>query len=234
MHTKINKNKTKINKNKNKTKINKNKTKINKNKTKINKNKTKINKKKLKKKIKKNQIGGKLCDTSDDPYTLTGEAEIEGSSTWFLYKDENYPNIIIKKVGLSTWVDRKDIINEISATTKAGNLEVGPKVVYSTICEENVKKLGVLPVGYIVMEFINGRILNKEDIKNRQITDQINMLLTIMHENDMRHNDLHKGNIMIGNIEGQEPRVFIIDHATVDRPKTTDVALTTEDIIFEK
>ena len=59
-----------------------------------------------------------------------------------------------------------------------------------------------------------------------------NRLLSLMHTNDMRHNDLHNGNIMIGNVAGDEERVWIIDH-NGNSPKQHDKAHTVNDIVFE-
>ena len=127
-------------------------------------------------------------------------------------------------MGPAKWLKEDAIMKEINATTKAGDLGIGPEVVFSTIClEERGEKTDV--VGYIVMKFIQGRTLKKEDLQDKGIVDEINILLLKMHKHSMKHNDLHNGNIMIGytkkaddatptkQVELINDRVWIIDHS---------------------
>ena len=169
--------------------------------------------------------GGALCpqnNSAEDIYNLSYSYKCEGSQTWLLYKDETQDDVIIKKVGPAEWLTENTIKKEIDATTKAGNLGIGPEVVFSTIChEERGEK--TYAVGYIVMKFIHGRTLKKKDLKDKCIVEQINALLKEMGANDMKHNDLHNGNIMIGyTTDDATPidptvlineRVWIIDHS---------------------
>jgi predicted unusual protein kinase regulating ubiquinone biosynthesis (AarF/ABC1/UbiB family) len=64
-------------------------------------------------------------------------------------------------------------------------------------------------------------------LQDKGIVDEINILLLKMHENSMKHNDLHNGNIMIGytkkaddatstkQVELINDRVWIIDHSGI-------------------
>ena len=174
-------------------------------------------------------IGGSLCpqnNSAEDIYELKETAKCEGSQTWLLYKDVTRDDVIIKKLGPANWLKEDAIMKEIEATTKAGDLGIGPEVVFSTIChEERGEKSDV--VGYIVMKFIQGRTLKIEDLQDKGIVDEINILLLKMHENSMKHNDLHNGNIMIGytkkaddatstkQVELINDRVWIIDHSGI-------------------
>tara|TARA_B110000008_G_C16961658_1_gene560408 strand:+ start:1888 stop:2664 length:777 start_codon:yes stop_codon:yes gene_type:complete len=184
--------------------------------------------------------GGALCPqngSAEDIYDLKETAKCEGSQTWLLYKDATQDDVIIKKVGPAKWLTEDTIKKEIDATTKAGNLGIGPEVVFSTICHE--EKRDETCVGYIVMKFIQGRTLKKEDLQDKGIVEKINALLLEMHDNDMKHNDLHNGNIMIGyTIDDATPidptvlideRVWIIDHSGSE-PNHDDSPLTHLDI----
>lgn len=181
------------------------------------------------------QKAGKLFPNRSSPEDVYDLGEVfNRDATWLLYRDSNNENLIIKELGPSLWFGVDYIKKEIEATTKAGELSIGPKVIYSTI--GNVAKVvksetRELPVGYIVMEYIDGRSLTKSDLEDEEIVNEINHLLALMHENDMRHDDLHNKNVMIGNLVGQESRVWIIDHSGA-KPRPRDSPLTVENIEF--
>jgi hypothetical protein len=186
----------------------------------------------------RSQNTGSLIPNNDDQfdvYNIGEKANIAGSHTWMLYNDPDDDNIIIKKLGPSAWLSLDDIKQEINATTKAGKLGIGPKVIYSVTGTESVKKRGIvrdIDVGYLVLELINGRSIQISDLENEGIRNEVNRMLSLMHTNGMRHNDLHNGNIMIGNVIGDEERVWIIDH-NGNTPKQHDKAHTFNDIVFE-
>ena len=175
----------------------------------------------------KKYTGGALCPQNNsaiDIYNLTEAIKCEGSQTWLLYKDATRDDVIIKKLGPVKWLTEDTIIKEIEATTKAGDLGIGPEVVFSTICQEE-RGGKTYAAGYIVMKFIQGRTLKKKDLRDKDIVDEINMLLLKMHDYDMKHDDLHNGNIMIGYTKKTDDatpidssvlineRVWIIDHS---------------------
>jgi len=172
-----------------------------------------------------------------DIYNLDEIANVKGSQSWLLYRDSGNNDVIIKKLGPAKWLTEDAIAKEIEATTKAGELGIGPEVVFSTIGDEEdfskwTKKTNTYAVGYIVMKFINGRSLQDSDLDDTAIVDEINELLLKMHENGMKHDDLHNGNIMIGNIDDDEERVWIIDHSGSE-PKPSDDPQTIQNISFE-
>jgi serine/threonine protein kinase len=145
-----------------------------------------------------------------DIYNLSEVANVKGSQTWLLYKDANNKDVIIKKLGPARWLKRDAIESEIVATTKAGDLGIGPPVVFSTIGKEGNYDY---PVGYIVMKFIDGRSIQKDDLDDQSLVKEVNDLLKKMHDNGLRHDDLHNGNIMIGSI--------VSEHAS-DEPSSDD------------
>ena len=180
--------------------------------------------------------GGALCpqnDSAEDIYDLKETVKVEGPQTWLLYKDATRDDVIIKKLGPAKWLTEDTIIKEIDATIKAGDLGIGPEVVFSTICHEEIREKRY--VGYIVMKFIQGRTLKKADLQNERIIEEINALLLKMHDNNMKHNDLHNGNIMIGYTTNYatptdpavliNERVWIIDYSG-SKPNHDDSPLT--------
>lgn len=148
--------------------------------------------------------GGNSPENPLGIYRLSEVANVKGSQTWLLYQDDDHRDVIIKKLGPARWLKRDAIESEIDATTKAGDLGIGPPVVFSTIGKE-----GEYPVGYIVMKFIDGRSIQKDDLHDQSLVKEVNDLLKKMHDNGLRHDDLHNGNIMIGSI--------VSDHAS-DEP----------------
>ena len=202
------------------------------------KNSTTRKSKSMQSKSRISQYTGSLIPNNNDEfdiYNLGNEANISDSHTWMFYNDPGDDNIIIKKLGPSSWLSLDDINQEINATTKAGKLGIGPRVIYSVTGTETVKKRGIfreMDMGYMVLELINGRSIQISDLDNEHIRNEVNRLLSLMHTNDMRHNDLHNGNIMIGNVAGDEERVWIIDH-NGNSPKQHDKAHTVNDIVFE-
>jgi hypothetical protein len=112
--------------------------------------------------------GGALCTAP--AYRMgkqIGVKEQMEQSEDSLYVDFNNRDIIIKKItgGGSPYSKSKipadigkiyvDIYTEIKLTMKAAALGVGPRILYSKICSDKNLK----PVGYLVMERINGTYL---------------------------------------------------------------------------
>lgn len=170
--------------------------------------------------------GGALCPGSDDPYDIGGPNKrdnVIGMSTFFIYRDVNDPDIAVKEMPLPKWLSRAKAEEEFEYAKIAGDLGVGPKVFYTTFCEDNGKT-----VGYMVMEYIDGRTFRESDLENKDLVDQLNGLFKVMGDNDMYQEDLHSQNVMIGRTASDETeRVYLIDFGGIGptegrRPRTVN------------
>ena len=158
--------------------------------------------------------GGALCPGSDDPYNIGGPNKRDnmiGRSTFLIYRDVNDPTIVVKEIELPKWLPRAQVEAEFEYARRAGDLGVGPKVFYTTFCEINGKT-----VGYMVMEYIDGRTFQTTDMENQEFVDQLNRLFEVMSENDMYYHDLHSQNVMVGRTSSDETeRVYLIDFGDI-------------------
>ena len=114
--------------------------------------------------------GGALCPDSQDEYDIGGpnkQDNIIASSAYYVYRDVNNPDVVIKEIPVVGWVTRENVENEFENARKAGEIGVGPKLEYTTLCE-----IEGVTVGYLVMEYIKGETL-KQSIWNDEIVDQI-------------------------------------------------------------
>ena len=176
--------------------------------------------------------GGSLCEAPT--YRMgkqIGIKEQMEQSEDSLYVDFNNKDIIIKKItgGGSPYSKSNkpadigkvyvDIYTEIKLTMKAATLGVGPRILYSKICSDKNLK----PVGYLVMERINGVYLQKEEIVQNAL--EIHRLIDILYDNRIEHGDLHNRNILFGSTPSNpKPRIWIIDYgdAYVMKPSQTE------------
>lgn len=160
--------------------------------------------------------GGALCPDSDDIYDIGGpnkQDNIIASSSYYVYRDVNNPDVVIKEIPVIGWVTREDVENEFENARKAGEIGVGPKVEYTTFCEIDGKT-----VGYLVMEYIKGETLKTEHMQNDEIVDQINNLFITMADNNMYQAEIHSMNIMIGKTStDSSDRVYFIDFAGLSK-----------------
>lgn len=164
--------------------------------------------------------GGALCEAP--VYRMgkqIGIKEQMEQSEDSLYVDFNNRDIIIKKItgGGSPYSKSNkpsdiakiyvDIYTEIKLTTKAAALGVGPRILYSKICSDKNLK----PVGYLVMERINGAYLQKDQIVQNAL--EIRTLIDNLYDARIEHGDLHNRNIMMGTTPSNpEIRIWIIDY----------------------
>jgi hypothetical protein len=160
--------------------------------------------------------GGALCDDGDPNDTYTRSSTF-GGSTWVLYNVEGDTTKVIKEVGPAIWISKGEIEREIEIATRAGKLNVGPKVYYSKICyvPNTIKTFAaeMLPVGYIVMDKIVGRTLNKRYLADPGIKRQIDKLLDKLANNRISYTDLHSHNMMYGKTkDDKHKRVYLIDY----------------------
>jgi hypothetical protein len=176
--------------------------------------------------------GGALCEAP--AYRMgkqIGIKEQMEQSEDSLYVDFNNRDLIIKKItgGGSPYSKSKspadigkiyiDIYTEIKLTMKAASLGVGPRIVYSKICSDKNLK----PVGYLVMERINGTYLRKDQIEQNAL--EIRTLIDNLYDARIEHGDLHNRNILIGSTPSNpEPRIWIIDYgdAYLMKPSQTE------------
>lgn len=176
--------------------------------------------------------GGALCEAPI--YRMgkqIGVKEQMEQSEDSLYVDFNNRNIIIKKItgGGSPYSKSNkpsdiakiyvDIYTEIKLTMKAATLGVGPRILYSKICSDKNLK----PVGYLVMERINGTYLRKNQIEQNAL--EIRTLIDNLYDARIEHGDLHNRNILIGSTPSNpEIRIWIIDYgdAYLMKPSQTE------------
>lgn len=186
------------------------------------KHKTKKFKKKHRKKgTSKKQVGGKLCGNklygqdNNDIYT---KGEQLFSSTNKLYEDKNNSNILIKQIGpeynFFNFISRK-IENEVAAAKIANELNIGPKIFYSTICIDPTDYEKI--IGYIVMEKIDGKTIKNENEIELYI-DEIFNKINLLYENNIYYNDIHVNNFIIDN---KTKNIFIIDYDELCDPQET-------------
>lgn len=161
--------------------------------------------------------GGALCPDSGESMDIydIAEKKVVGASTYFIYEDDKNSELVIKVIPVAKWMKKEQVEQEFQNAIKAGELNIGPKVVYTTFCEIDGKT-----VGYLVMQHIHGRTLKADDMGNSEIVEQLNNLFEIMNTNDMYMNDLHSNNIMIGKTdEDVTDRVYLIDFSDIDKMK---------------
>lgn len=167
--------------------------------------------------------GGKLCETSNNAeniYTINPDRKI--GSTWYVYDDMIDKDIVIKEIGPIYYAsDMEQIKEELFVAKLASDLQVGPKVLYTKICEIPKYKN---PISYIVMERIYGdtleNLMNRGDISDadyKKYIDEYTRLLDSLYDNGITLHDRVLRNIMYGYTKSQPiPRIWIIDFGFVD------------------
>jgi hypothetical protein len=197
----------------------------------IYKNKTKSKIKTITKKHKRNLkkgttmkiVGGKLCNPktvmkndknnkNDNIEDIYDKGKIIYSSTYFIYEDKNNPDILIKQIGPEYNYFNyllKKIDDEIDASKVAAQLNIGPKIYYSTVCIDptNYEKI----IGYIVMERIYGKNIDTKLEVDNYIDDIFNKI-SLLYDNGIYYNDFHKNNFII---ENKTNKLYIIDYGEI-------------------
>ena len=211
------------------------------NKTKTRKRITNKHKNNIKKGTTKKLIGGKLCNAktvlnntnmtynkNNNIEDIYDKGKIIYSSTFFIYEDKNNPNILIKQIGPEYNYFNyllKKIDDEMEASKIAAQLNIGPKIYYSTLCIDPTDYEKI--IGYIVMERIYGKnIDNKLEIDN--YIDDIFNKINLLYENGIYYNDFHVNNFII---EDKTNKLYIIDYGEIcDINETYCEKYTKEDI----
>jgi len=194
----------------------------------IYKNKTKTRTRIITKKHEKNRkkgttmkvVGGKLCKSktviknnkNDNIEDIYDKGKMIYNSTYSIYEDKNNPDILIKQIGPEYNYFNyllKKIDYEIDTSKVASQLNIGPKIYYSTVCIDptNYEKI----IGYIVMERIYGKnITTKLEIDN--YIDDIFNKINLLYDNGIYYNDFHVNNFII---ENKTNKLYIIDYGEI-------------------
>ena len=193
-----------------------------------NKTKTKTKIRTITKKHKNNRkkgttmkiIGGKLCNPktviknnkNNNIEDIYDKGKMIYSSTYSIYEDNNNNDILIKQIGPEynyfNYLFKK-IDDEIDASKVAAQLNIGPKIYYSTVCIDptNYEKI----IGYIVMEKIDGKNIDtKLEIDN--YIDYIFNKINLLYDNGIYYNDFHVNNFII---ENKTNKLYIIDYGEI-------------------
>lgn len=183
--------------------------------------KNKIKKSNLKKGTKKRQHGGKLCNRKlydNDNNDIYSKGNEIFSSTNKIYEDKNNSNILIKQIGpeynFFNFLSRK-IDNEAKAAKIAYELDIGPKIFYSTICIDPTDYEKI--IGYIVMDKIIGKPLSTESEIDMYI-DEIFNKINLLYKNNIYYNDFQVNNFII---ENRTKKLYIIDYGEICDPDET-------------
>ena len=163
--------------------------------------------------IKKLQ-GGALCN-SKARYTRgkrIGQGDQASDKDALFVAKENEDLLIKQLVGTGSTMDEiyKSIVSEIKFTIRAGELGVGPKIIFSQIRSD----MHLQPVGYMVMDRITGSYIKQADvIRHGSI---IKKLLDKLYDGGINHGDVHNRNIILDD----DGRIYIIDYGSA-MPFTT-------------
>ena len=166
--------------------------------------------------------GGKLgsCQNSNK-YNISNRLPVN-SSTGVLYYNMKNPNIIIKTVGPSEWLNDDRIKDELEASKLASDLYLGPKVHYSCFDDKN-------KIGYIVMDKIYGVTVDKildmvNNSKKNEISAIAKELFTQLYVNGIYHRDTHPGNFMWGTTQSEpRERMWIIDFGNIETVNESNI-----------
>ena len=153
--------------------------------------------------------GGALCN-SKARYTRgkrIGQGD-QATNKDTLYIAKENSDLIIKQLsGAGRNLDEiyKSIVAEIKFTIKAGELGVGPKIIFAQI-RSDLKRQH--PVGYLVMDRITGSYIKSADVlDNRKV---IKNLLDKLYDAGINHGDVHNRNIILDD----DGRIWIIDYGS--------------------
>ena len=150
-------------------------------------------------------------------YTIDPTRKI--GSTWYVYDDVDNKDIVIKEIGPFRYAgDFKQAQLELEIAQLASDLQVGPQVLYHTMCPD---EKGKYPVVYLVMERIYGDTVENmkaslSEIDYKRMMAEYRRLLDILYDHGVTITDRAERNIMYGyTLYHPEPRVWIIDFGCV-------------------
>lgn len=166
----------------------------------------------------KHKKGGKLCNNNNNNNSTNNiytKKNIFKQSTWSTYNV--YNNItrknnkyIVKEIPYSKykWVKLNNIKEEHSISKIADELGIGPKVVFSKICDGT---------SYLVMEKIHGKTFN-EFTPSKKDEIEKEKLIKIFNDNGYFIGDIdnYDGNFMKGyTLSEPNERVWMIDYGDI-------------------
>ena len=151
-----------------------------------------------------------------DKYKLVKKLNSGMYGTTYLVKhDNNNKAIKIQNINIGKSWSMKTICNELSELLKevfllekASNIKVSPKIYDKYMCFH--KKSETLSF-YIVMEYIDGvtlqDFLKKKPVLSKKDKSTLLNMVKKLHKENIIHNDLHSGNIMVT----KNHKFYIID-----------------------
>ena len=156
-----------------------------------------------------NQKGGQLCKNPIPGDIYTRGAEV-GRGTLAVYEalttGGNNTDFVVKIIPFI----KRAAVTEFKIAKYAGDIGIGPRVIWETVCDE---------IGYIVMERIHGYSLANAPLSKpiHEHIEGVKQLLDRMYDAKLYMHDRNLGNFMYGStISHPEPRYWIIDYDFVD------------------
>lgn len=191
-------------------------------------------------KLRKNRVtrrrykGGSFCQKPMNNSNLgkysIGKMLFNGVIFEFVENGVVNPDYIVKKVEYPLEDDKNTLSEEdLKAiylelelehiiTKKAGEIGVGPKIIFSTVCKND----DGVPTSYMIMENIKGsdfKYKGKKGMPNIKAPPtedemkQVKELFTVLYDNGIDMYDRHYGNFMRGTtVTSPDHRVWIIDY----------------------
>jgi len=172
-----------------------------------------------------------------DKYKLVKKLNSGMYGTTYLVKhDNNNKAIKIQNINIGKSWSMKTICNELSELLKevfllekASNIKVSPKIYDKYMCFH--KKSETLSF-YIVMEYIDGvtlqDFLKKKPVLSKKDKSTLLNMVKKLHKENIIHNDLHSGNIMVT----KNHKFYIIDFGI--SKQIADFKMDEEDIFEER
>ena len=172
-----------------------------------------------------------------DKYKLVKKLNSGMYGTTYLVKHNNNNKAIkIQNINIGKSWSMKTICNELSELLKevfllekASNIKVSPKIYDKYMCFH--KKSETLSF-YIVMEYIDGvtlqDFLKKKPVLSKKDKSTLLNMVKKLHKENIIHNDLHSGNIMVT----KNHKFYIIDFGI--SKEIADFKMDEEDIFEER
>jgi len=172
-----------------------------------------------------------------DKYKLVKKLNSGMYGTTYLVKHNNNNKAIkIQNINIGKSWSMKTICNELSELLKevfllekASNIKVSPKIYDKYMCFH--KKSETLSF-YIVMEYIDGvtlqDFLKKKPVLSKKDKSTLLNMVKKLHKENIIHNDLHSGNIMVT----KNHKFYIIDFGI--SKQIADFKMDEEDIFEER
>lgn len=174
----------------------------------------------------KNQKGG----SCDDYYNLTGKKICNDSYNYYIgncYTGSNFfiyslcedkelkkcEKTLVKIYQLNKWLTDEKINIEADFMEKAYYLGVSPKLIGVDYCDYNNKTYGLVLMEKYGDGTLQELYKNKEFISIHidEIKEKLKIILNVLYDNNINHNDLHSKNFMYSITDTGELEFKIID-----------------------